>query len=176
MRNLIYFLMLLLSINLSINNLLAQKDDRGYIVKMGENAPNNFVLNLTNGRSIKLKDLRGRVVLLQFTASWCSVCRSEMPHLENEIWKAFKDKGLIFIGIDRDEPMDTVKKFQSEMGISYPLALDPGGAIFGNFADLKAGVTRNVLINKEGKIVFLTRLYNKEEFTALKNAVAKLLD
>ena len=99
-----------------------------------------------------------------------------MPHLENEIWKAYKDKGLIFIGIDRDEPMDTVKKFQSEMGISYPLALDPGGAIFGKFADQKAGVTRNVLINKEGKIVFLTRLYNKEEFTALKNAVANLLD
>ncbi len=151
----------------------AKTDDRGYIVKVGDKAPTDFKLQLTNGTTTSLKELKGKVVLLQFTASWCSVCRKEMPHLENEIWKTYKDKGLVFIGVDRDEPMDTVKNFAAEMNISYPLALDPGANIFGKFANKEAGVTRNVLIGRDGKIVFLTRLYDDKEFAVLKQKVAE---
>lgn len=174
MRKLFYTMLMSIVLILSIQSTKAQVDSRGYIVKAGDMAPDNFVLQLTNGKSVTLKELRGHVVLLQFTASWCSVCRAEMPHLENEIWKVYGNKGLVFIGIDRDEPIDTVKKFATTMNISYPLALDPGAEIFGKFADKKAGVTRNVLIDKEGKIVFLTRLYNEKEFAALKQNVQKL--
>ena len=148
-------------------------DDRGYLVKVGDVVPSDFILQLTDGKKVSLKDLKGKVVLLQFTASWCSVCRKEMSHLENEIWKTYKDKGLVFIGIDRDEPLDIVKSFSKEMNISYPLALDPKATIFGKFADKKTGVTRNILINREGKIVFLTRLYDEQEFNALKQKVAE---
>lgn len=150
-----------------------QVDDRGYIVKVGDVAPNDFVLILADGKKITLKELKGKVVLLQFTASWCSVCRKEMPHLENEIWNVYKDKGLVFIGVDRDEPLNVVQKFQKDMNISYPLALDPAADIFGKFADKKAGVTRNVLIDRNGKIVFLTRLYDDKEFGELKKKVAE---
>lgn len=150
-----------------------QQDDRGYIVKVGDVAPNDFALVLADGKKLTLKELKGKVVLLQFTASWCSVCRKEMPHLENEIWKVYKDKGLVFIGIDRDEPLDIVQKFQKDMHISYPLALDPAADIFGKFAEKKAGVTRNVLIDRNGKIVFLTRLYDDKEFGELKKKVAE---
>lgn len=174
MKKLFYFLLMSIATIALINKSAAQSDDRGYLVKAGDKAPDNFVLKLTDGKTVMLKELRGHVVLLQFTASWCSVCRAEMPHLENEIWKAYKTKGLVFIGIDRDEPIDVVKKFATEMNITYPLALDPGAAIFAKFADKKAGVTRNVLIDKEGKIVFLTRLYNEKEFAELKQNVAAL--
>ncbi len=174
MKKAFYFLLISFVAVLSINSTMAQTDDRGYIVKVGDKAPDDFVLQLTNGKKVTLKELRGHVVLLQFTASWCSVCRKEMPHLENEIWKAYKDKGLVFIGVDRDEPLDVVKKFQTEMKISYPLALDSAANIFAKFADRKAGVTRNVLIDKEGKIIFLTRLYNEKEFELLKQNVAAL--
>ncbi len=53
--------------------------------------------------------------MLQFTASWCSVCRQEMPFIEKEIWQEKKSSGLSVIGIDRDEPADKVLKFQKDM-------------------------------------------------------------
>jgi len=127
---------------------------------------------LTDGRTTSLKELRGKVVVLQFTASWCSVCRTEMPHLEADVWKAHENKNLVLIGVDRDEPMEKVQKYHKDMGITYPLALDPGADIFGRFANKRSGVTRNVVIDPTGKIVYLTRLYDTAEF----NAMLKVID
>jgi peroxiredoxin len=158
----------------SIKSFSQQADDRGYFVKVGGKAPRDFVLKCTDGTTHTLNDLRGKVILLQFTASWCSVCRKEMPHLEKDIWEKYKNKGLVMIGVDRNEAMDTVQQFAKDMKITYPLALDPNADIFGKFADKNAGVTRNVLIDKDGTIVFLTRLYNKEEFNELQEKVAAL--
>jgi peroxiredoxin len=177
---------LLFTCSLSITTLLAAAQtktatdpaavDRGYIVKTGDIAPADFELVLTDGTKTSLKQLRGKVVILQFTASWCSVCREEMPHLEKEIWQAYKDKGLVLIGIDRDEPLEKVNGFHHDMNISYPLALDPGANIFGRFANKKSGVTRNVVIDRDGKIVYLTRLYDKQEFASMLKAVDALVN
>lgn len=149
-------------------------DSRGYLVKVGDQAPDDFELVLQDGRKTNLKALRGKIVILQFTASWCSVCREEMPYLERDIWQAYKDKDVVLIGVDRDEPLATVQKFHKDMKISYPLALDPGAAIFQRFADKKAGVTRNVVIDRNGRIQYLTRLYDKAEFAGLVKAVDQL--
>jgi peroxiredoxin len=154
-------------------NCLAQEkpvyaDD--YIVKVGDKAP-DFAINESGGRSYKLSDLRGKVVMLQFTASWCSVCRTEMPFIEKEIWLEKKNSGLALIGIDRDEPLDKVIQFKKDISVTYPLALDPGAAIFGLFALKTSGVTRNIIIDRNGKIIFLTRLYKREEFDAMKKVI-----
>ena len=91
-------------------------DERGYIVKIGDKIP-EFIMEFPDESLINSKDLLGNVVMLQFTASWCSVCREEMPHIEKEIWKIYKRVGLKVIGIDRDEPADVVKKFAKEVNI-----------------------------------------------------------
>lgn len=135
-----------------------------------------ITLTYLDGTTTSLKDLQGKVVLLQFTASWCSVCRKEMPHLEKEIWQVYKDKGLVFAGVDLKEPDATVKKFAKDMKISYPLTLDPDGKLFYSFAAEGAGVTRNILIDKTGKIVYLTRLYDEKEFNGLKEKVKELME
>ena len=145
-----------------------------YLVRVGDTAP-DFIINEAGGKSYKLSSLRGKVVMLQFTASWCSVCRKEMPFIEEEIWKPGKKSGLILIGIDRDEPLETALKFKQDMKISYPLALDPGANIFGLYALKEAGVTRNVIIDRSGKIVFLTRLFDTDEFNSMKKVVFKQL-
>jgi len=142
----------------------------GYVVKIGDMAP-DFRINEVGGGSYMLSDLRGKMVMLQFTASWCSVCRKEMPFIEKEIWQEKKNEGLILLGIDRDEPADTVIKFQKNIAVTYPLALDPGANIFGLFAQKEAGVTRNVIIDRNGKIIFLTRLYRREEFEEMKKII-----
>ncbi len=149
--------------------------DRGYLVRVGQLAPDDFSLKLTDGTTTSLKALRGKVVLLQFTASWCSVCRKEIPHLEKEIWQPDRSRGLVLIGVDRMESWDTVMAYHREMGVDYPFAADPGAGIFGRFAQKSAGVTRNVLIDRTGRIVFLTRLYDPAEFGELKKQVNALL-
>jgi len=159
-----------LILSLSLEGQEKKVYDHGYIVKVGDQAP-DFVINEAGGRSYKLSDLRGRVVMLQFTASWCSVCRQEMPFIEKEIWKQGKESELAVIGIDRDEPLEKVLKFKKDIGITYPLALDPGADIFGLYALKEAGVTRNVIIDRTGKIVFLTRLFNREEFDLMKKSI-----
>ena len=114
--------------------------------------------------------------MLQFTASWCSVCREEMPHIEKEIWRPYKRAGLKLIGIDRDEAADIVTRFGKQMRISYPLSLDIGAEVFHQFAAEGAGVTRNIIINPEGKIVFLTRLYDPLEFKAMVRVIHSQLE
>ena len=78
---------------------LAQEEDRGYIVEVGQVA-SDFTVTTSDQKTFKLSDNRGKIVMLQFTASWCGVCRKEMPHIENEIWQPLKDKGLVLVGID----------------------------------------------------------------------------
>ncbi|WPU91395.1 TlpA disulfide reductase family protein [Mucilaginibacter sabulilitoris] len=151
-------------------------NDRGYLVKTGEQAPNDFEFALTDGTKTSLKQLRGKVVILQFTASWCSVCREEMPHLQAQVWNAYKNKGLVLIGVDRDEPLKKVQKFQKDMKITYNVALDPGANIFGRFADKKSGVTRNVVIDRDGRIVYLTRLYDEQEFASMLKVIDNLIN
>lgn len=141
-----------------------------FLVKVGDMAP-DFTINEAGGKSYALSSLRGKVVMLQFTASWCSVCRTEMPFIEKEIWNEKKNAGLVLIGIDRDEPVDKVSKFCKDIAVTYPLALDPGAGIFGLYAVKTSGVTRNVVIDRTGKIIFLTRLYKREEFDVMKKVI-----
>ena len=152
-----------------------EPDSVGYIVRVGDIAP-EMEMELTDGQKVKLSDLRGKVVMLQFTASWCGVCRKEMPFIESDIWQKHKaNPNFALYGIDRDEPVETVKAFAEKTGVTYPLALDPGADHFAKYADRKAGITRNVLIDKEGKIVMLTRLYNEEEFASLCKKIDEML-
>ena len=150
-------------------------DDRGYIVSVGDMAP-DFTLQTTTGESFKLSDMRGKIVMLQFTASWCGVCRKEMPFIESDIWQKHKNNSnFCLMGVDRDEPLDRVKAFAKQTGITYPMALDPGADVFALYAEREAGITRNIIIDKSGKIVMLTRLYNEEEFSAMCKKIDELL-
>jgi len=166
-----YPIFFLVCIAIALNQI---PDDRGYIVNIAEKSP-DFILDFPDGSQISLKDLKGQVTLLQFTASWCHVCREEMPHIEKEIWKVYKNMGLNVIGIDRDEPAEVVTSFAKEVQVTYPLALDPGADIFALFADRDSGVTRNIILGPDGKIVFLTRLFEIQEFDQMKRVIHNLL-
>ena len=150
-------------------------EEYGFTVKIGDQVP-NFSMTLTDGKNVSTKDWKGKVVMLQFTASWCGVCRKEMPFIEKDIWlKNKSNPNFLLFGIDRDEPLEKVEKFQKELSITYPLALDPNADIFGLFADKKAGVTRNVILDRTGKIVYMTRLYKPEEFQEMVNVIEMLV-
>ncbi len=150
-------------------------EEYGYIVKQGDQFPDTE-FRLTDGTTIKTSELKGKVVMLQFTASWCSVCRKEMPHIESEIWQKHKNNpNFALFGIDMNEPLQKVVQFKKEIKVTYPLALDPGAKIFYSIAAKNAGVTRNIIIGKDGKIAYLTRLYKEDEFNEMKKVIELLL-
>ena len=146
-----------------------------YIVKVGDTAP-DFTLQLTDGTTFTLSEQRGKVVMLQFTAGWCGVCRNEMPHIEREIWQPNKDnKDFVLVGIDREEALEDILPFIEAVGTTYPIAMDTNADVFAKYALRESGITRNVLIDRDGKIVMLTRLFKEEEFAALVNNINNML-
>lgn len=170
----VFSILIMMSMFSIVSKASEDEADRGYIVEVGDMAP-DFTAALDNGETFKLSDYRGKIVMLQFTASWCGVCRTEMPFIEKEIWQQHKNKDFVLIGVDRDEPIEKLNTLSKATGISYPLALDPNGDIFALYALKKSGITRNVIVDRDGKIVYLTRLFNREEFDDMKAKIEELL-
>jgi len=170
MKNLIIIVILLfLQFSFAQNN-----SHGGYKVKVGEQVP-QLSFTLLDGTKVTNETLKGKVVVLQFTASWCSVCRKEMPHLEKEVWQNFKNDDFILIGLDLKEDINKVKRFKEQMKVTYPFSLDYDGSLFESFTLPNAGVTRNIVLDKTGKIIFLSRLYEEKEFAKMINTIALAL-
>ena len=109
----------------------------------------NFTLTDLNGKSWTLKDLRGKVVLLNFWATWCPPCRKEMPDLET-LNQRFGPKGLVILGIS-DEDAATVSAFIAQHQVTYPILLDPGRKVNDQFQI--EGIPKTFIYNRDGKIV-----------------------
>lgn len=149
------------------------QDDRGYLVAVGDMAP-DVNLILEDGSTTKLSDLRGKVVVLQFTATWCPVCLKETPHIEKDIWqKLSSNDEFALYGVMLKNKQSDVAKLRALTGATYPMAIDTDGKVFHAFAKKDAGVTRNIVIDRDGKIVFLTRLFDEKEFSEMTDAVMK---
>ena len=150
-------------------------DDYQFLVRVGDKAP-DFRMQLPGGESVTLSSLRGKVLMLQFTASWCGVCRKEMPYIESQIWQRHKDDpSFALYGIDREEPVEKVEELISATGVTYPIGLDRDASIFGRYAEKEAGITRNVIIDRDGNIVMLTRLFKEDEFNRMVEVIDSLL-
>jgi peroxiredoxin len=109
----------------------------------------DFTLTDLQGKSWNLKALRGKVVMVNFWATWCQPCRREMPDLE-ALYKRFKDQGLVILGIS-DEEAPKVKELLAEQKVSYPILLDPGRKV--NEAFRIEGIPKNFVYDREGKLV-----------------------
>jgi peroxiredoxin len=109
----------------------------------------DFTLTDLHGKTWALKDLRGQVVLVNFWATWCPPCRTEMPDLES-IYKRFKKDGLIVLAIT-DEEAGKVKPFVNEYGFSYPIVLDPDKNVHRQFTI--EGLPRSFVYDRDGKLV-----------------------
>ena len=146
-----------------------------YIVKVGDIAP-DFTLSYTDGTPFSLSALRGKVIMLQFTASWCGICRGEMPHIESRIWQPHKENpDFVLVGVDREETREVVEKYTAQLGTTYPMLLDEKGDVFAQYALRKSGITRNVLIDRDGRIIKLTRRFVEPEFDDLVTTIDSLL-
>ncbi len=109
----------------------------------------DFTLTDLGGTSWHLRDLKGKVVLVNFWATWCPPCRKEMPDLQ-ALYDRYKDQGFVVLSIS-DEESTKVAPFISERKITYPVLLDPGRKV--NDAFVVDGIPKSFVYDREGKLV-----------------------
>jgi peroxiredoxin len=109
----------------------------------------DFTLNDLHGTTWHLHDLRGKVVLVNFWATWCPPCRKEMPDLD-ALYNKFKDQGFVVLAIS-DEEAAKVSPFISERKVSYPVLLDPGHKVSEAF--IVNGIPKSFVYDRSGKMV-----------------------
>jgi cytochrome c biogenesis protein CcmG/thiol:disulfide interchange protein DsbE len=116
---------------------------------VGAKAP-EFTLKLFNGDNLKLSDLKGKTVLLNFWASWCGPCKVEAPALERS-WGEYKEKGVIFLGVNVWDDQNSALSYLEEVGGGYPNGIDPKGEIAVEYGI--GGVPETYFIDVSGKVV-----------------------
>ncbi|MCL5958175.1 MAG: TlpA family protein disulfide reductase [Chloroflexi bacterium] len=110
----------------------------------------DFSIKLFSGGTFHLTDQRGKVVLVNFWASWCPPCRDEAPVLERA-WKKYKDRGVVLVGLDIWDNEADAKSFMKEFGITYPTGPDPNGETAIEYG--VSGVPETWFLNREGRLV-----------------------
>ena len=143
------------------------------LVKAGEMAP-DFTVELVDGSQLSLKELRGKVVLLNFWATWCPPCRQELTRVQKDIIDRFAGKEFVFLPVSRGEKRETVEAFREKTGYTFPMGLDSARTVYDRYASNY--IPRNFLIDKEGKVVLATVGYDDEEFDALIRTIEKTLE
>ncbi|MGH7311369.1 MAG: TlpA family protein disulfide reductase, partial [Candidatus Rokuibacteriota bacterium] len=108
-----------------------------------------------NGRTLdaqplSLTELRGKVIVVNFWASWCAECRPEMPALDR-LHREFAAQGLAVIGVNAREDRDAVRRYARELGLSFPLLLDPGGKVNDVYGVI--GLPTTFVIGRDGRAV-----------------------
>jgi thiol-disulfide isomerase/thioredoxin len=110
----------------------------------------DFTLPLTDGTTLNTETLRGKVVFLNFWATWCGPCRAEMPSMET-LYGRFKDRGLEILAVNLQESPRQVSAFMEQWGLTFPAALDSRGSVGGSFGIMAIPTT--YIINREGRII-----------------------
>lgn len=100
---------------------LASAPEEGYI------AP-DFTLKDLEGNTVNLEDLRGKVVFINFWASWCPPCRAEMPEIE-AVHQEYRDRGVVVLGVDISEPENTVRQYIQQGGFTWTILMDSTGEV-----------------------------------------------
>jgi peroxiredoxin len=118
-------------------------------MKEREKAPAFALANL-DGKKVQLSDFRGRIVFLNFWASWCAPCREEMPGME-KLFRDLKGQDFVILGVNVKENREKAQKFAQELKITFPLLLDPQGEVgllYGAW-----GLPTTYIIGKKGEVI-----------------------
>ncbi len=116
----------------------------------------DFTLHAADGRNVRLDELRGQVVLVNFWATWCGPCRAEMPRLDG-LYRKYGKSGFVLLGVNIDDNPATALATAQKLGVSFPILLDTDKKVskLYNLTDMPS----TVVIDRDGKMRFLHRGY-----------------
>ena len=116
----------------------------------------DFTLNAMGGPNLRLKEQRGRVVMVNFWATWCAPCRQEMPHL-NRLYEKYRGAGFVLLGVNVDDDAAQAAGVASKLGVKFPVLPDSDKRVSRQY-DLSA-MPSTVLIDRDGRVRYLHRGY-----------------
>jgi peroxiredoxin len=150
----------------------ASEQEQTTLTKVGQTAP-EFVAQQIDGSKFDLPEQRGKVVVLNFFATWCGPCIQELPVLERDVWKQFEREGVKVLAIGREETTEKIKAFREKHKLALPFAADPEKKIYSLYAT--KFIPRTYVIDRTGKIAHQTVGYSPAEFAKLIDAVRQAL-
>jgi peroxiredoxin len=131
----------------------------------------DFQLGDLDGRQVRLSDLRGQVVLLNFWATWCPPCKAEMPDLQ----ALYRDQGaahrFVVVGVDVEEDRAVTQAFARQFGLSFPLLVDSAGQVSNDHYGIRALPT-SLIIDRDGKVRY--RWTGQQSRSAMQQMLAKV--
>ncbi len=142
-------------------------------VQVGDPAP-DFTLPMYGGGEVTLSELRGKVVLLNFWATWCPPCMQELSTVQKEIIDRFADEEFAFIFASRGDSEEEIRTTREKRGFDFPMAMDQDEAVFNRYA--KKGIPHNYLIDREGRIVHIELGYTPEDFAEFVQLIEKTIN
>ncbi len=126
-----------------------------HAVQLAAPAP-DFTLHAMSGPNVRLQELRGKVVMVNFWATWCGPCRQEMPHL-NRLHEKYSRSGFVLLGLNVDDDPQNAAAVAAKLGVQFPVLLDTDKQVSDRY-DLKA-MPSTYLIDRDGKVRFMHRGY-----------------
>ena len=144
----------------------------GDLVKIGDQVPEFKVVTL-DGKEIAVADLKGKVVLVNFFATWCGPCMKELPEVEAQLWPKFKDKNFVMVSIGREHTKAQLEAWNKKKGFTFPIAPDPKREVYGKFASQY--IPRNFIVDKKGKIVWQGVGFDQQELDEMMKIIQENL-
>jgi peroxiredoxin len=124
-------------------------------VQLSTAAP-DFTLRSVDGPNLRLQEQRGRVVMVNFWASWCGPCRQEMPHL-NKLYDKYRGAGFVLLGVNIDDNARTATDLSAKLGLKFPVLLDTDKTVSRLYE--MGAMPSTVVIDREGRVRYLHRGY-----------------
>jgi peroxiredoxin len=132
----------------------------------------NFAFRTVDGRSISRDSVRGKVVLIEFWASWCGPCRESLPEMFR-LYHQFSGSRFMMIGVSEDQDQTKFEDFVAQMGIRWPQDWDPNGAVAGRFS--AGAIPSYEVIDADGHLLFSQKGYNDETFFHITQVISTAL-
>ena len=142
------------------------------LIKQGDKAP-DFTVEMVTGEKVTLSSLKGKVVLINFWATWCPPCREEFKRMQKDVVDRFKGKDFQLLAISRGEKKATVDQFRDKQGYTFPMGLDPKQEIYNKYASNY--IPRNFVVGKDGKVIYVSVGYEPAEFENMLKAIEAAL-